>query len=64
MFTMTELRRFLRVGMGLCQGQTCDKIVKGILQKELSVVAPAGEPTARAPMRPIDMDVYGRELKK
>lgn len=29
-FTMEEMRRYLRSGMGLCQGQTCGKLVKGI----------------------------------
>lgn len=28
MFTLTEIRRYLRTGMGLCQGQTCTKLVK------------------------------------
>lgn len=28
MFTITEIRRYLRTGMGLCQGQTCGKLVK------------------------------------
>ena len=27
MFTLTEIRRYLRTGMGLCQGQTCSKLV-------------------------------------
>ena len=31
MFTMQEIRRYLRAGMGLCQGQTCSKLVKGML---------------------------------
>lgn len=30
MFTLTEIRRYLRTGMGLCQGQTCAKLVKRI----------------------------------
>ena len=33
MFTLTEIRRYLRTGMGLCQGQTCTKLVKGIVAK-------------------------------
>ena len=28
MFTIEEIRRFLRSGMGLCQAQTCGKLVK------------------------------------
>lgn len=35
MFTMTEIRRYLRAGMGLCQGNTCGRIVKGIIAAEL-----------------------------
>ncbi len=27
MFTIEELRRYLRCGMGLCQGQTCGRLV-------------------------------------
>lgn len=65
MYTMTEIKRFLRVGMGLCQGQTCTKLIKGILQAELSCqVKPDEEPTARAPMRPVYMIIYGKELGK
>ena len=35
MWTMTEIRRYLRTGMGLCQGQTCARLVKGIVAREL-----------------------------
>ena len=31
MYTMTEIRRYLRAGMGLCQGNTCGRNVKSIL---------------------------------
>ena len=64
MYTMTELRRFLRTGMGLCQGQTCGRLVKTILQMELKQAVPADEATARAPMRPIAMAVYGKEAEE
>lgn len=57
-FTLEEMRRWLRNGMGLCQGQTCTLMVKGILARELDCtpdqIAPA---TARAPMRPTEMQV-------
>lgn len=36
-FTMEEMRRYLRSGMGLCQGQTCGKLVKGIIASELGI---------------------------
>ena len=62
MFTMTEIRRYLRTGMGLCQGQTCGILVKGILARELGVSPAELEPaTSRSPMRPIEMKVLGNE---
>ena len=62
MWTMTEIRRYLRSGMGLCQGQTCAKLVKGIVARELGVSPADLEPaTSRSPMRPIEMKVLGNE---
>ena len=62
MFTITEIRRFLRTGMGLCQGQTCAKLVKRIVANELKVSMDVLEPaSSRAPMRPIEMEVFARE---
>jgi hypothetical protein len=62
MFNVHEVRRFLRAGMGLCQGQTCGKLVKAIVAKELGIAqSELDDATARAPMRPIEMDVFGRE---
>lgn len=62
MWTITEVRRYLRTGMGLCQGQTCSRLVKGIMAKELGVSPAELEPaTARSPMRPIEMKIMGRE---
>lgn len=62
MFTITEIRRYLRTGMGLCQGQTCSKLVKGIVARELGVSSSELESAmSRAPMRPIEMKVLGNE---
>lgn len=62
MFTIAEIRRYLRAGMGLCQGQTCGKLVKGIVARELKISPLELEPaTSRAPMRPIEMKVFGNE---
>lgn len=62
MFTVTEIRRYLRTGMGLCQGQTCGKLVKGIVARELGISPLALESAeSRAPMRPIEMKVLGNE---
>ncbi|MDD5949377.1 MAG: (2Fe-2S)-binding protein [Lachnospiraceae bacterium] len=61
-FTIEEMRRYLRSGMGLCQGQTCGKLVKGIMAGELKVppteIAPA---SSRAPMRPIEMEILAED---
>ncbi|KNZ43400.1 (2Fe-2S)-binding protein [Acetobacterium bakii] len=63
MFTITEIRRYLRTGMGLCQGQTCAKLVKGIVARELGVSPLSIEAAmSRAPMRPIEMKVLGNEI--
>ena len=62
MFTMEEIRRFLRSGMGLCQGQTCARLVKGIVARELKISPAELEPaTSRVPMRPIEMKVFANE---
>lgn len=65
MFTMAEIRRYLRCGMGLCQGQTCGKLVKGIVARELGVSPAEIEPaTSRSPMRPTEMHVFANEEKE
>ena len=65
MWTMTEIRRYLRTGMGLCQGQTCAKLVKSIVARELGVSPAELEPaTSRVPMRPIEMRIFANEAKE
>jgi NAD(P)H-nitrite reductase large subunit len=61
-FTITEMRRYLRAGMGLCQGQTCARNVKAIISRELGVSPLSVEyAPARSPMRPIEMYVLANE---
>ena len=61
-FTVEEMRRYLRNGMGLCQGQTFGRLVKGIMARELKVRPAEIEPaTARAPMRPIEMRILAED---
>ena len=61
--TKGEIRRYLRTGMGLCQGQTCSKLVKRIVANELKVSPAELEPaTSRVPMRPIEMKVFAKEV--
>lgn len=65
MWTMTEIRRYLRTGMGLCQGQTCARLVKGIVARELGVSPAEIEPaTSRVPMRPIEMRIFANEAEE
>ncbi len=62
MWTLTEIRRYLRTGMGLCQGQTCSRLVKSIVARELGVSPAELEPaTSRVPMRPIEMRIFADE---
>lgn len=63
MFTMTEIRRYLRAGMGLCQGNTCGRNVKSIIAAELGCrPAELEDCTARGPARPVVVAVYGKEV--
>ena len=53
-FTIEEMRRYLRNGMGL---------VKSIMAAELKEAPGYVEPaSARAPMRPIEMEILGKDL--
>lgn len=61
-FTIEEMRRYLRSGMGLCQGQTCGKLVKSIIASELKVSPVEVEyASSRAPMRPIEMCILAED---
>ena len=60
---LNEIRRYLRTGMGLCQGLTCGKLVQSIVARELGVrPTELVQNTARTPARPIEMAVYGNEV--
>lgn len=62
MYTMNEVKRYLRAGMGLCQGQTCSRLVRNIIAKELGVKPDEVEiPIPRSPARPISMETYGKD---
>ena len=63
MFTLTEIRRYLRTGMGLCQGQTCQKLVQGIIASELKTKpSEVGMITGRAPVRPVDIHTFSNNI--
>ena len=61
--TKGEIRRYLRAGMGLCQGQTCSKLVKGIVAAEQKVSPALINPaTSRGPIRPTEMKTLASEV--
>ena len=61
-FTIEEMRRYLRSGRGLCQGQTWGKLVKGFIARELSGSPDQIQPpSARAPMRPMEMEILAED---
>ncbi len=54
MRTLNGIKRVTRAGMGLCQGQTCQRLVARILSEELGISAAEVNPTtARGPVRPL-----------
>ena len=58
MQTVSGVKRITRAGMGLCQGQTCERLVTQILAQELGRSPAELEPmTARAPVRPLPLAV-------
>lgn len=59
MTTLNGIKRVTRAGMGLCQGQTCQRLVSRILISELGLPPAEVEPsTARAPVRPVRLSVF------
>ena len=57
--TLNGVKRVTRAGMGLCQGQTCQRLVTQILAGELGISPAHVEPTtARAPVRPLRLSVF------
>jgi bacterioferritin-associated ferredoxin len=59
MRTLNGIKRVTRAGMGLCQGQTCQRLVAQILSEELGIRAADVDPTtARGPVRPLRLEVF------
>lgn len=64
MYTMNDIKRFLRPGMGLCQGLTCGPNVKAILAKELNVkITDLDDCTPRSPVRVVTLEDFGNEIE-
>jgi bacterioferritin-associated ferredoxin len=59
--TLNGIKRITRAGMGLCQGQTCERLVSQIVASELGIPpAEVETTTARAPVRPIPLSVFAK----
>lgn len=59
MRTLNGVKRITRAGMGLCQGQTCQRLVAQILSQELGISPADIDPTtARGPVRPLRLEVF------
>jgi len=57
--TLNGIKRVTRAGMGLCQGQTCQRLVSRIITEELGIPAADIDPTtARGPVRPLRLEVF------
>ena len=62
MSTMNEVKRYLRAGMGLCQGQNCSRLLRGIIARELNFRQDEVElSTPRSPARPVSMQIYAND---
>lgn len=63
MRTMNEVKRYLRSGMGLCQGQTCQRLVQNIIAGELHTKpAQTGMIQGRAPVRPVEIGTFSKNI--
>ena len=59
MQTLNGIKRITRAGMGLCQGQTCQRLVTQIIAEELRQSVADIEPTtARGPVRPLNLAAF------
>lgn len=60
--TVSGLRRRLRVGMGLCQGRTCRRLLAQVLSERLGEQAADVRPgTFRPPVRPVSLRALADE---
>ena len=63
MRTTNEVKRYLRAGMGLCQGQTCQRLVQGIIAAELKTrPSELGMIQGRAPVRPVEILTFSKNI--
>ncbi|HDI73872.1 MAG TPA: (2Fe-2S)-binding protein [Candidatus Korarchaeota archaeon] len=54
--TLDQLKRYLRIGMGHCQGRTCLRLAAGVLARKLGKRVNEIEwPTVRPPILPVEI---------
>lgn len=54
--TVDEVKRLTRAGMGLCQGRTCEPLIKRIMAEEINKKVSEILPlTKRPPIQPINI---------
>ncbi len=63
MSTMNEVKRYLRSGMGLCQGQTCQRLVQNIIAAEMKMKpSEVGMIQGRSPVRPVEIGIFSNNV--
>jgi NAD(P)H-nitrite reductase large subunit len=61
---LEELRRFLRIGMGPCQGRVCIQLVIKILEKKTGKKVKKNHlPTSRPPIIPVSLGTMSSDKK-
>ena len=61
---LEELRKYLRIGMGPCQGRVCINIVKKILEKETGKkIKEVSYPTNRPPLIPVSLGALSKSKR-
>jgi NAD(P)H-nitrite reductase large subunit len=60
--TLDDVKRRTRAGMGVCQGKTCQRIVAGLLARELGCpLSDIAAPSVRPPTRPLLLAAFLEE---
>jgi NAD(P)H-nitrite reductase large subunit len=58
--TLNDLKRYLRVGTGPCQGRTCLGLIEKILARKLGKrIDDLEKTTVRPPLKPVPLSIYG-----
>lgn len=62
MTSLNEIKRYLRAGMGPCQGRTCGRLIQQIIVRETGVRPEEIEPmTHRPPLKTVPIKVLAGE---